>query len=136
MPERQCVGCKRQTQWGCEAVRYPSTKEDPAAKPERDGNWWGWMKPASLPLNIDGEDTYACPRQDLKANGPSWSRMLMFYGLYKKGHLPEVGAVIDQSNKAMQVFRALDDANHECDVAIDERDRAKRNQDGPRKGRP
>ena len=33
----------------------------------------------------------------------------------RKGHMPQSGAVMDQSNKAMEVFRVFDDINAECD---------------------
>jgi hypothetical protein len=126
MPERQCDRCTRQKEWGCSAVRYPSHKDDPAARPNERGEWWGWINPADMPLTVDGEETYACPRQDVRTRRMSWQRMLLFYGFYKKGHLPQTGAVMDQSNKAMELFRIFDDANYECDKALEEKDAARR----------
>ena len=136
MPERQCSGCKRQADWGCEAVRYPSNEENPDAQQDEDGSWWAWWKPAHLPLSVDGEETFACPRQDLRKRAYAWHRMLLFYGMYKKGHLPQPGAVMDQSNKAIELFRIFDDVNFECDQTLDEQERSKRNQEAQQpKGR-
>ena len=44
--------------------------------------------------------------------------MLLYYGLYRKGHMPQPGAVMDQANKAIEVFRVFDDVNAECDEAL------------------
>jgi hypothetical protein len=49
--------------------------------------------------------------------------MLLYYGFYKKGFLPQAGAVMDQSNRAMEVFRVLDDINGECDQEETNRNR-------------
>jgi hypothetical protein len=62
-----------------------------------------------------GEETFACPRQHLKENPAYWATILKFYGMFRKGHLPGRGAIVDQSNKAIEVFRILDDANDACD---------------------
>ena len=135
MPERQCNGCKKRVEWGCEAERHPSDKENPAAQPDKNGNWWVWSKPSILPMIVDGEESYACPRQDLRQHPMEWNKMLLFYGLYKKGHLPERGSVLDQSNRVVEIFRILDDVSFECDQAADAAAIAKRNNDVPHKGR-
>ena len=129
MPERQCVGCKRQAEWGCEAEKYPTTSNDPQATQDTKGNWWRWNKPSLLPMTVDGEESWACPRQDLKRRGPEWHRMLLYYGMYRKGHLPQPGAVMDQANKAIELFRVFDDVNAECDEALLDRVKAGRERD-------
>ncbi|QXN72637.1 tail assembly chaperone [Rhodobacter phage RcZahn] len=108
MPERSCAGCTKQEEWGCEAFKFrePEPHEDP-----RDA----WHKPAYLPITLDGEDTYACPRQSLHRQPDEWSRLLMYYGFYQKGHLPQTGSIIDQSNCLLQAFRILDAVNSEVD---------------------
>ena len=63
----------------------------------------------------------------------AWRRMLLFYGMYKKGHLPQAGAVMDQSNKAIELFSVFDDINSEVDKALNEKERieqARRARDG------
>jgi len=125
MPERKCTGCLRQEEWGCEAYRVPSSTEDRQAIPNAKGKWWRWHKPARMPLMVDGEETYACPRQDLLQRGAVWNQMLLYYGYFKKGHLPQACAVMDQSNKAMEVFRIIDDASAEADQALLDKDKAR-----------
>jgi hypothetical protein len=138
MPERQCHGCTRQKDWGCEAERFVSDKTDRTAQPDAEGVWWGWTKPSNLPLTLDGEDTYACPRQDVRARPQAWHRMLLYYGMYKKGFLPQTGSVMDQSNKAVELFRLFDEVNFECDSALAAEQTVKRQleqQPGQGKGR-
>ena len=125
MPERQCEGCKRQKDWGCEAERFPAKKTDPGARPDPNGNWWRWTNPSTLPMTVDGEESFACPRQDIRLRPQAWQRMLLFYGFYKKGHLPQAGAIMDQANKAIEVFRVFDDVNSEVDKALHDQETAK-----------
>jgi hypothetical protein len=68
-----------------------------------------------------GETTYACPRQHLRENPYYWGKILKYYGYYKKGFFPDEGGVSSQCNKAMEIFRILDDANVQCDKVEDER---------------
>lgn len=111
MPERSCVGCKSQREWGCYAKKYREELpgEDPAD---------AWVDPAFLPLEIDGDENhFACPRQPLKEDPYGWKRTLLYYGMYQKGFMPQEGAVMDQSNRAIEVFRILDTVNQEVDAA-------------------
>lgn len=126
MPERQCDGCKRQADWGCEAKVHPATEKTEGARRNSNGEWQVWTKPSRLPLTIDGEESYGCPRQDIKEQPQKWARILLYFGFYTKGHLPEPGGVLDQSNKAMEVFRVLDAINAECDQALREKERDRR----------
>jgi len=135
MPERQCRGCTKQDEWGCRAFKYQTTEENPAAQPALDGTWWAWDRPAHLPLSFDGEETYACPRQDLKERPYAWHRMFLYYGMYKAGHLPQSGSVMDQANKAVEVFRVFEDVNAECDRTLMEQRQQDQQPDGrPKKG--
>jgi hypothetical protein len=105
MPERSCNGCTRQKEWGCTASKSEVPPGTKGAAPSLDGKtWWLWTNPSRLPLMFDGEQTYACPRQHLKANGHAWHKVLLCYGYYKAGFLPQAGSVIDQSNKAVELF--------------------------------
>lgn len=106
MPERQCVGCRNQVRWGCEAE--PTGEVDELGQPV-------WLRPAELPLTIDDEETFACPRQDYHRRPGAWNAMLKFYGMYKQGFLPQAGAVQDQANRAVEVFRVFDDVSATCD---------------------
>jgi hypothetical protein len=97
--ERDCAVCNRQDEWGCHARRND------------DGSW---ERKAALPLRIDHEEVFRCPRRPIKDDPGYWRRLLFFYGMFKKGHLPDPGAVSEQSNKAMQLFALLDDAVADC----------------------
>lgn len=113
MPELSCSGCTKQEELGCDAFQFrtPEGNEDPKDT---------WHNPAHMPITLDGEDTFACPRQTLHEDPDSWASILKYYGFYGKGFLPQTGSIIDQSNSLMDTFRVLDTANAECDDAKQE----------------
>lgn len=128
MPERNCEGCTRQDEWGCTAFRWRTPAEGEPDGPEN------WVNPAYLPVTLStGDDSYACPRQDLREDPRGWGRMFLLYQMFSKGHLPDKGAVVDQSNVLLESFRILDEANRECDKAEADKAAAQRNRQG-RKG--
>ena len=108
MPELTCVGCDRQEELGCTAFQFREPEED-----EDPGD--SWHNPAYMPITLDGEDTYACPRQTLHEEPYFWGSLLKYYGFYLKGYLPEDGSIISQSNALIDAFRILDTVNAECD---------------------
>lgn len=118
MPERQCSTCKRQAEWGCTAkrIRWPAEGEEDG--PEN------WSNPASLPVDVDGEEIWACPRQDLKENGRWFGRLFLLYGLYRRGFLPNAGAAVDQVNSTVELFTIIDQVNEDCDETLEEQRRA------------
>lgn len=127
MPERNCRGCTKQVQWGCTAKPYvvmdPETSSPVLG---HDGKpKVAWTNPAHMPLDFDGEETYACPRQPLREEPEMWSRVFTYYRLYKKGFLPQTGAAMDQANIAVEIFRILDDANDDADDALQKAEAAK-----------
>ena len=124
MPERNCAACKRQVEWGCTAKRLRNPAPGEPDGPEN------WSNPSHLPVGVNGGESYACPRQVVKESPSEWSRLLLLYGMYLKGHLPERGAIIDQSNSLLESFRVLDEANADCDRIVDERNRAPRGRPG------
>jgi len=109
LQDRDCAVCTRQAEWGCDARQNP------------DGTWSGR---AALPIRIADEEVWRCPRRPVKDDPGYWRRLLFFYGMYKKGHLPDPGAVALQSNKAMQLFAILDDVVAECSAAKADRPRS------------
>jgi hypothetical protein len=111
MPERSCVGCEKQEEWGCKAFKYREFDPEKDTDP-RDC----WVNPAWMSEEIEGEESYACPRQWLHQNPQKMGTILKFYGMYRKKFLPQSGAVVDQSNKAIEIFRVLDDVNAEIDA--------------------
>lgn len=102
LEERQCEGCpiEKRNEWGCYAVKYRTVGEN---EDERAG----WLYPATVPMDISGQTTYACPRQHIRENEGWWNRLLMMYQAYKSGHLPDVGGVTDQANGAMELMTLL-----------------------------
>ena len=115
LAERDCAVCNRQAEWGCHA------------RQDADGSW---QNPAALPLRIDHEEVFRCPRRPIKDDPDYWRRLLFFYGMYKKGHLPDPGAVSEQSNKAMQLFGLVDDAVALCQQELAARDRQRQGKSG------
>jgi hypothetical protein len=108
MPERQCSGCQQQEEWGCKARKLRPTAPD---EQEVDT----WENPAWMPLDIDGQEIWNCPRQHLLADPGYYQTALKYYSMFKAGFLPQRGAVADQSNKAVDLFRILDEVNALCD---------------------
>lgn len=129
MPERQCATCKKQDDWGCKAVRWrtPEQGEDDSPK--------NWLRPAKMAVVVGKEESYACPRQTINEHPRDWGRLLMFYGLYQKGFLPDRGSVVDQSNVLIEAFRIIDEANAEADKEEAERERRKQNRQNSKGGR-
>lgn len=120
MPERQCDTCKNQVRWGCTAIRWRSPAEGEIDGPEN------WVRPAELPVEIDGQQEYACPRQVLKRSPGFFGRAFMFYGMFKRGHLPDKGAVVDQSNALLEILRIIDECNDEANAIIQRKEDEKR----------
>lgn len=121
MPERDCTKCTRQAMWGCTARFNGKPGQEPLRKL--------WDNPADLPVAIGGMETYACPRQSMHENPKDWAQLFRLYGMYRRGFLPNRGAIADQSNALTTAFTILDAANAEADKAIAEREQAKRNRD-------
>lgn len=119
MPERDCSKCTRQEIWGCEAKEYDRKGAGGMPALDLEGKVITvWHKPAKVALMVEGKPTYACPRQTLREQPKEWSRILMLYGMFNKGHLPDLGAVTHQSNQLMETFRVLDDANSAATDAL------------------
>lgn len=129
MPERQCHGCKRQKEWGCRAKRFRDLDEAGHDGPQN------WIYPAHLATEFDDEQLWCCPRQTLFEQPKEWNRLLLLYGMYGKGHLPDSGAVIDQSNSLLQAFRLLDEANAECEEELAQQEKRRRNRQLGKPGR-
>lgn len=123
LPDRKCDGCRRQAEWGCTAERWRWPDEGEVDGPQN------WVNPAHLPSTLGDEESYACPRQHIRENPQLWALILKYYGMFRKGFLPNVGAIADQSNKAIEVFRILDDANDACDAEEARRAKEKQNRD-------
>lgn len=84
-----------------------------------------WIKPALLPITIDGENDFSCPLRPIKDDPVGWNEMLLLYGYYQKGFLPEDGGVVDQSAYAMSLFQIVDAAKSECEDELRAREAQK-----------
>jgi hypothetical protein len=128
MPERKCVGCKKQEIWGCEAKPHPAFDNEsgePIIDPKTQQQKVVWSKPARIPEIFDDEETFACPRQTLKENPQEWNKLLIFFAMFKEGFLPQAGAIADQSNRAMEILQILNTTNQECEDELMKREKAK-----------
>lgn len=121
MPTRDCQGCRHQREWGCEARRWRTPPEGEEDGPEN------WVDPAHLPLTLLSQNIWSCPRQHIRENPAFWATVLKFYGMYKRGFLPDRGAVVDQSNRTIELFRVLDQANDLCDQEEEKKRQIQRN---------
>lgn len=149
MPDRKCSGCVRQAEWGCKAKPHPVFDDNGkpvldmgSGLPLRDENGVvvkefgkvvidprsykqkiAWSDPAIEASGFDGEEEWwACPRQDLFENQGDWSRLMLVFAMFKKGHLPASGSATDQSNRAMQILNIIDIANEECSYELRQRE--------------
>jgi hypothetical protein len=123
MPERNCKTCKRQAEWGCYAVE--TDEIDPFTGEKV------WRNPALLPLTLDDENVWRCPRRPIKDDPLYWQKLLFHYGLYKSGFLQDEGGVTSQSFKAMVMFGIIDDAMAECGKEKAERETARQLRSAP-----
>ncbi len=102
LKDRNCVGCKRQKEWGCDAERTVKSWDEKGKPREIE-----WKRPALVPLLIDGEEWFQCPRRPLKDNPLYWNFLLSQFVYYRAGHLPAGPAIQDQPAKLMTLLREI-----------------------------
>lgn len=122
LPERDCARCtsSKQKEWGCHATQ------------KQDGSW---ENKAALPLKLDDEEHWRCPRRPVKDDPGFFRRLFFFHGLYKKGQLPAKGGVVDQSDRMMNLLRLVDHAEDEVRAELQERQRRRANRNRKAQGR-
>ena len=116
-----CNSCVNQVEWGCDAEE--TDQDDPMGGKV-------WLRGTQLPLTIDGEMVWRCPRRPILDDPAYWRKLLFHYGLFHDGHLPDQGAVSDQSFKAMSLFGIIDDVMAECERERADQTAAKRARGG------
>ena len=91
MPERDCNKCKprNKKEWGCEGG-------------------------ATLPLRIDGEDTYTCPLRPAFENRRLYGYLMSQHRFYSKGILLVAGGSTDQPSKWCKAMAIIDVVVDEC----------------------
>lgn len=87
--------------WGCFA--HETDETDPLTEQPI------WAEPADIPLQIDDEEVWRCPRRPIKDDPVYWQRLLLFWKHYKEGHLPDAGPITRQSFRALTLFGVMDD---------------------------
>lgn len=60
-----------------------------------------------IPLDIDGEQVWRCPRRPIKDDPAFWHSMMTSYAQYRHGHLPAPGGTDQQPNKLMALISLL-----------------------------
>ncbi len=102
MKERDCATCTKalQKQFGCDAY-----KDEKGV----------WQNKARMPLLLDGEQTWACPRRPIKDNPLYWQRLLFFYNGYKAGYLSRPGGLGRQSVRLMTLVHLMSATFDEAD---------------------
>ena len=78
-----------QRKWGCDAERIEA------------GEKIVWKNKAELPIQIDGEDWWGCPRRPIKDFPAEISQILSTMQNLKRGFLPYSGGVRQQPYKLM-----------------------------------
>jgi hypothetical protein len=89
-----------------------------------------WINKAASAVKVLDEEWWGCPRQSLREQPQEWSRILFYYDLFQKGHLPDDGAVSRQSNAMIETLRILHNENTDCDKIISEKE-ARKNRGRP-----
>lgn len=96
----------------------------PSDEPGHEGELV-WRDPAALPLTIDGEEVWRCPRRPLKDAPAYWAELMDAYDLFKRGHLPDPGHVSEQSARGLTLLRLTDQMVESCRQERIERERTR-----------
>lgn len=100
LPERDCATCTvhQKRNWGCE--------DD-----------------AEVPLDMEGEEVWRCPRRFFLDNTAYVSELLWLYGQWQKGFMPEEGGISSQPHKLVRSVKIIDLAHGAVEEARREDDR-------------
>lgn len=104
LPERVCTTCtaRQQKEWGCDAKQMP------------DGSW---IDRALVPMQVDGKESWACPRRPVKDDPALFGELMSLYGLYTEGVLADDGAIMSQAVKYLATMRLVHGTVAECRAA-------------------
>jgi hypothetical protein len=75
---------------------------------------------------FDDEPWHQCPRRPILNDPGYWSETMGMWNLYRKGLLPDRGAVGDQCWRAMTLFRFMDAYFAEAEEAKEAQEARKR----------
>lgn len=107
LTDRVCSKCtvRQQKEFGCDAYQDESGS---------------WHKPAVTPIEIDGKETWACPRRPVKDDPAFFGELMSLYGLYKEGVLADEGSIMSQSQKYVTLMRLVHNTVAECHAEMRE----------------
>lgn len=86
---------------------------------------WGCESNSRMPLRIDGEDHYRCPRRPIYEDPESFSELFFLWGGYNKGFLPEPGGIYSQPAVLVEHFKTIEGALVMCQRERDRREKVK-----------
>tara|TARA_R100001086_G_scaffold208807_1_gene124551 strand:- start:412 stop:774 length:363 start_codon:yes stop_codon:yes gene_type:complete len=92
LPERKCHKCtlNQKQRWGC-------TEDAPGA-----------------PIVMDGRELKRCPNRPLLDFPVFYNELFKLQAWYGKGHLPDGGTWLDQSNVFVECVSIIESAQHEA----------------------
>lgn len=67
-----------------------------------------WIDRAILPVKLDGEEQYQCPRRPVLDDPHYWSDLFAFWRGFKNGLLPDDGNIMAQSARGWKLLSLLD----------------------------
>lgn len=86
---------------------------------------WGCTEDAVIPMRMDGEDYYRCPRRPFLDQPELVNSVLSAYQSYIKGYLPDPGSLEDQGYRYVVSMFLVDAAVNEAKEELDRRARSK-----------
>lgn len=69
---------------------------------------WGCEDNAQLPLKLNGEEVWRCPRRPVLEEPDGFRFWLGLYRNYQLGVLPDPGSWLEQASMTVEVFKVLD----------------------------
>jgi hypothetical protein len=108
LPDRVCSKCTpgQQKEWGCDAYQ-----DDKGA----------WHKRSLVPMEVDGKESWVCPRRPVKDDPSFFGELMTLYGLYKEGVLADEGSIMSQSQKYVTLMRLVHSTVNECQAEMREK---------------
>ena len=69
---------------------------------------WGCEDKAQLPLKLNGEELWRCPRRPVLEDPDGFRFWLRQYRNFQNGVLPDPGSWLEQASMTVEVFGVLD----------------------------
>jgi hypothetical protein len=75
---------------------------------------WGCEGGATLPLTIDGEQDFTCPRRPLLDDPAPYNELFSYANALQSGILPDDGGLQSQPHRLMQLVKLVGYFRSEC----------------------